>query len=168
MEFLDIVFPLQSPVQTHALVFVLGSLAVSSLSDLRRMAAQADFAEVWGAFTALMFAADVYMGLLGQLGIEPFILKWLIIAGFAVVTTSTRALSICTMDIAAILALISSLGPGYIILTLIALLIVNELLQPILKSYGEAGAYPFLPTVFAVNLIVLAATAFGGVEAFIR
>ena len=38
--------------QTYGLVFLLGSLTVASLSDLRRLAAQKDFAEVWGLRTS--------------------------------------------------------------------------------------------------------------------
>jgi hypothetical protein len=164
MEYVEFLFPAQSPIQIHALVFLLGSLAVSSLSDLRRMAAQADFAEVWGAFTVLMFGVDLYLGLASQLHIVPFVIKWALIALFVVVTSSAHMFSISTMDVAAIAALLATLNPVYIIMTFPLMFAVNELLKPLLAKYGEAGAYPFLPTVFAVNLILLLILLAGGIE----
>jgi len=167
MEILEFLFPPQNPLQIQALVFLLGSLSVSSLSDLRRMAAQADFAEVWGAFTALMFLADVYMGLTAQLHIAPFIAKWALIGLFAAATSGGRIFSISTMDVAAISALLATLNPAYILLTFPLMLLVNELLKPLLSRYGEEGAYPFLPTVFAVNLLILLLILTGGMGQFV-
>jgi hypothetical protein len=167
MDILPFLFPPQNPIQLHALVFLLGSLSVSSLSDLRRMAAQADFAEVWGAFTAVMFLTDIYLGLTAQLSIVPFIIKWALIGLFTAVASSSRALSISTMDITAIAALLATLGPAYILVTLPMMALVNELMKPFLAKYGEAGAYPFLPTVFTVNLILLLIFVLGGIETFL-
>jgi len=128
------------------------------------MAAQTDFAEVWAAFCAFMFATDIYMGVTGELALTPFIIKWLMIVLFAAATTGTHVINISTMDVAALTALLSTLSPAYIIITLVLTLVVNELLRPILKNYGDAGAYPFLPTVLTVNFIVLLMIQAGGVE----
>jgi hypothetical protein len=167
MEYIELIFPPANPIQNYALVFLLGSLTVSSLSDLRRLAAQADFAEIWGAFTAVMFAADVYTGLTGELNLLAFTLKWALILTAVVFTSTVHLLNISTMDVAALAALMSTLTPAYIILTLFLTVIVNELLHPILRNYGEAGAYPFLPTVLAVNLLLLLILLNGGIEPYL-
>ncbi|MFH1054545.1 MAG: hypothetical protein V1744_00465 [Candidatus Altiarchaeota archaeon] len=164
MDSLQFLLTPSTPIQTPALVFLLGSLTVSSLSDLKRMAAQADFAEVWAAFTGFMFLSDVYFGVAGQLPLIPFVVKWVMILLFAAATTQTHLFAISTMDVAALTALLAILSPVYILLAMILTLIVNELLQPILRKYGEAGAYPFLPTVLAVNLLVLLLIEAGGIE----
>ncbi|MFH0862774.1 MAG: hypothetical protein V1875_07090 [Candidatus Altiarchaeota archaeon] len=164
MDLAYFLFPAQNPIQFHALVFLLGSLSVSSLSDLRRMAAQADFAEVWGAFTAFMFLTDIYLGLTAQLGIAPFVIKWALIALFVAVNSGSGIFSISTMDVTAVAALLATLNPTYIILTLPLMVLVNEFLKPLLSKYGEGGAYPFLPTVFAVNMLLLLVILAGGLE----
>jgi hypothetical protein len=167
MEYpLAILLPDPNPLQIYSLIFLLGSLSVSSLSDIRRLAAQTDFAEVWGAFAVFMFFADVYLGMSAELGLLAFLLKWSLIAAFTLLTSGNR-LSICTMDIAAVIALLSALTPAYIIGALILALIVNEFLKPILKNYAQAGAYPFLPTVLIVNLLVLFIIVAGGIEPYI-
>ena len=167
MEYVDLLLPPPSPLQTQALIFLLGSLTVSSLSDLRRLAAQADFAEVWAAFTAAMFLTDVYTGATGQLNIYAFTLKWTLILLAAAFTSTTHLLNLSTMDTAALAALLSTLTPAYILTTLILTLIVNELLHPILRKYGEAGAYPFLPTILTVNLLIILLQAAGGLEPYL-
>ena len=167
MEFSELLITQHNPMQIHALVFLLGSLTVSSLSDLRRMAAQADFAEVWAAYTIVLFSFDVYLGLTAQMALAPFMLKWVLIVVFAAVTTGSHSFSISTMDVAAIIALLATLNPVYILITLPMLVLVNELLKPILSKYGEAGAYPFLPTVLAANLILLLIFLAGGIEPYL-
>ena len=67
MDVFQVFFPQPNPIQLHALVFLLGSLSVSALSDIRRLAAQADFSEVWIGFAAAMFAVDAIWGAAGSL-----------------------------------------------------------------------------------------------------
>ncbi|MBD3387577.1 MAG: hypothetical protein GF416_01005 [Candidatus Altiarchaeales archaeon] len=167
MDLATILFTPSDPIQTHALVFLLGSLAVSSLSDLRRMAAQADFYEVWIAFTAAMFLFDLYLGMTGQLTIPPFTLKWILILAFTAVSTATPLLNISTMDVAALAALLSTLNPATILLTIPLTILANELLHPLLKKHGQAGAYPFLPTVLTVNLTLLTLNLTGGIQQYL-
>ena len=80
---------------------------------------------------------------------------------------SIRGLSISAMDEAALIALYSTLTPGYIIAALPVTIIVNELLRPVLKNYGHAGAYPFLPVAFAVNLLAIFMVMSGGMESYV-
>ncbi|MBU0762219.1 MAG: hypothetical protein KKD39_04285 [Candidatus Altiarchaeota archaeon] len=156
MEYTDLLYTL--PHQLYALIFLLGSLSVASLSDLRRMAAQKDFAEIWWAYTILMFATDTSYGIMGELNLIAFATKWLLILTTLAIITTQKTLAISTMDHAALTALLSTLNPLYILLTIPATILINEILKPILKQYGDAGAYPFLPTIFAVNLLTIAAT----------
>lgn len=153
---LDLLFYPESPFRLYTLIFLLGSLTVSSLSDIRRMAAQADFAEVWWGFTAFMFAADAGLGAAGYYGLYAFLTKWLLLFIFALVIGSTKIVSMSTMDTAALCALFSCLDAPMMAFAAGMILALNEILKPILRSYGEGGAYPFLPTVLAANLALLA------------
>jgi len=164
MDYSQFLLAPDTAVQTYSLVFLLGSLTVSSLSDLKRMAAQTDFAQVWAAFAVIMFAADSYFGLTGQMHLAAFLLKWALIAAFAVAASSAHLMSISTMDAAALIALLSCGGPAHIVVALTLTLLVNELLKPVLKGYGEAGAYPYLPTVLVVNVLILLIIMAGGLE----
>jgi hypothetical protein len=166
MDIIELLFPPANPLQTYSLVFLLGSLTVSSLSDLRRMAAQTDFAEVWAAYVAVMFLMDIYLGMTSQTPLASFVLKWALIAALAAATTGTRIVTISTMDVAAIAALLSTLTPAYILLAVVLLAVANEMMKPILRGYGEGGAYPFLPTIMAVNLLILLIVVGGGMEAY--
>ncbi len=148
--------------QLYGLIFLLGSLTVSSLSDLRRLAAQKDFSEVWGAFTALLLLADILLAINDQSSLPPIAAKWILILITLIATTNARLFNISTMDVTAITALLSLLNPLEIIASLTLLAITAELLQPILKSFGKAGAYPFLPIVLAVNVVLLAYLLAGG------
>jgi hypothetical protein len=149
--------------QIYGLVFLLGSLTVSSLSDLRRLAAQKDFSEIWGFFTILLLTADVYFTLDGQSNPTAVAVKWTMIFIFIAATT-THYFNISTMDVTAVTALLSLLNPLEILLALILILLTAELLKPILKQFSEAGAYPFLPIVLITNTIILSYLLLGGPE----
>lgn len=138
--------------QLYGLVFLLGSFTVASLSDLRRMAAQKDFAEVWAMFTLLVFAYDLYM----LNNVSAFLMKWLLISLFTVIAIRmTNAFVISLMDVAAICAVISLLSPVQIIIYLVLLAVTKEILGPVLRKFGEGGSYPFLPIVWTTTAIML-------------
>lgn len=164
MDYTQILFAPTAEIHVYGLVFLLGSLTVAGLSDLRRMAAQTDFAEVWAAFTALMFLTDTYLGLSAQLPLTVFGVKWALIAVYAAAASTLHLFDISTMDVSAVTALLSLQNPASILLAVFLLFIVNELLQPILRRYGEAGAYPYLPTVWTANLLILLLTLTGGIN----
>jgi len=145
-----------NPLQFYGLIFLLGSLTVASLSDLRRMAAQQDFAEVWAGFAILLFLYDTYSAITLTTPLLILLAKWLMIVLFAAAATSAKInFNISIMDIAAITALLSLLNPAYIIAALILLLIIGELMQPILRQFGEAGAYPYLPVVLVTTILII-------------
>jgi hypothetical protein len=156
-----------SPIRDYALIFLLGSLSVASLSDLKRMAAQTDFAEVWWSYTILMFITDTAYGLIGELNLYAFTAKWALTLLTLAIITTQKTLPISTMDQAALTALLSTLPPIYIIATIPTTIITNELLKPLLKKFGEAGAYPFLPTLFTMNLLAIITTQTHTLEAIL-
>jgi len=145
---------MQATLQLYGLVFLLGSLAVAALSDLKRMAAQADFAEVWGVFTIASFAVDVYT--LSQSDPTTLVLKWGLIFVFFVVSLKDRGLNISLMDAAAVCAVASLLAPLEVAGFFVLVLVFKTMLSPILSKFGDAGAKPFLPVVFFSETIVLA------------
>lgn len=153
-----------TPVQSYGIVFLLGSLIVAALSDLRRMAAQKDFAEVWVVFIALMLLNDVFSG--GQPPV--LILKWLMICFFALLSWKYAAVvfALSEMDVAAVCAVLSLLNPLYIVLYYVVLWVVNQIMSPALRevSPSKGGSYPFLPVVFMATLVVFLVFWFGGIE----
>lgn len=150
--------------QLYGLVFLLGSFTVATLSDLRRMAAQKDFAEVWAAFTLLFLLYDVYH--IDQA--SPIMLagKWLLIAFFIIaslkITIHWYVLSL--MDISAVTAVMSLLDAPHVLLYYFITIVLKELMNPILKKFGDAGAYPFLPVVLASTAAIFAVLSYGGLS----
>ncbi|MFC2154362.1 hypothetical protein ACFLRC_02630 [Candidatus Altiarchaeota archaeon] len=145
-------------IQFYGLVFILGSLTVASLSDVRRMAAQQDFAEVWIVFSALMIAYDFYRVAALKLPIYSFALKWLLIFLLTYFTYfyQNSFLRLSLMDVTAIAAVNSLFTPALIVIFIIALLLSAELLRPFLVRYGDGGAYPFLPVILSATIIMFA------------
>lgn len=139
-------------IQLYGLIFLMGSFTVASLSDLRRMAAQKDFAEVWALFTLILFSYDIY--LLGSVSL--LLLKWSLILAFVLVAVRmSNRVSISIMDIAAICAAISLLDPLQIITYFVILIVIKGLTSPILRRFGEGDSYPFLPVVWITTAILL-------------
>ncbi len=139
-------------IEGYGLVFLLGSLTVASLSDLRRMAAQKDFSEVWAVFTLALFAFDIYQ--LEHIGV--FLLKWSLIIAFIVASTKMEKLwAISLMDVTVICAVLSLLDPLSILIFLGVLIAIKEITNPVLKKFGEGDSYPFLPVVWISAAVML-------------
>ncbi|VVB52544.1 Uncharacterised protein [uncultured archaeon] len=141
--------------QNYALIFLAGSYCVAALSDLRRMAAQSDFAEVWVAAVAVLLSLDAYFLFAGELLPISFIVKWILILAFSSLALTIRLLSIAPMDVAAAAATAAALPPVSAGAYFIFLAVVGELLSPILKHFGSDDAYPYLPAVFVSSTIVV-------------
>jgi hypothetical protein len=145
---------MQAYLQLYGLVFLLGSLTVAALSDLRRMAAQRDFAEVWGVFAAAALFYDTLL----LYGTEPFWvgLKWVLVVLFVLLALKERVLNVSLMDVAAVSAVASLLDAKTIVVFYAAILVFRALLRPVLSRFGEGGAMPFLPVVLFSSVSVLA------------
>lgn len=145
-------------IQMYALIFLLGSLTVASLSDIRRMAAQKDFAEVWALFTLVALIYDA----LSYDVLENLLIKWFLIVLFALVAFQIlkKTASLSVMDLAAVTAVASLLTPATILLYYFVLFVLKELTNPILKKFGAGGATPFLPVVWAASILIFAFLAY--------
>ncbi|MFH1722091.1 MAG: hypothetical protein ABH950_05750 [Candidatus Altiarchaeota archaeon] len=143
-------------IQVYGIIFLLGSLTVASLSDLRRMAAQKDFAEVWIIFSALGLLYDLARIVYSEFGLLSFCLKWAVIAAIGYLAYSPRIsfMSLSFMDVAAIVAVNSMLNPALIVGFLVVLIISSEFMSPIMRSYGSMEAYPFLPIILFSTVII--------------
>lgn len=140
--------------QTYGLFFLLGSFAVATLSDLRRLSAQREFLEVWVLFVLVTLGLDLW-----QLGGRPtmlFWVKWGLLALLCVISWERVGLvfRLAPADVTACAALGSLLSPGFILLFWAVLRVTAWVEVPVLPKKG--GAYPFLPVVSTATLVVLA------------
>jgi len=156
--FLAQIFSFQelATLQFYGFLFLMGSLTVASLSDLKRMAAQREFAEVWLLFSLAAFAYD-FLRLSGGLQPNVFFVKWLMIGLFALVSWRYFGfiLSLSEMDLTAACAALSLLSPLLMVAYYLLLLSLNLLMKPFLKRFGDGISIPFLPVILAASLAVL-------------
>jgi len=155
-------------IQFYGLVFLLGSFTVASLSDLKRMAAQKEFAEVWVAFCFLAFCYDFIR--LGETEPVIFAAKWAMILLFAVLSWKYLGiiLSLSEMDLAAACAAMSLLNPLYIAGYYVLLVLFKIILRPILGRFGDGIAMPFLPVVLIATGIMLFAARLADIITFLK
>lgn len=147
-------FALQLSVpQVYGLFFLLGSFAVASLSDVKHLAAQREFMDVWLVFAGVMAALDVWRS-----GLRPdtlLLAKWAVLLalsllswhGIGVVFRLARA------DVAACAAAASLLAPGAIVLFW---LLLKGLSVPLSRPFRRGEHYPFLPVVTTATVALLA------------
>src|SRR3954464_675982 len=69
--------------QQLGLAFVLGSFAVATLSDLKYLAAQREFLEVWLVLVLAAGLHDVWLGSRGEVVWPVLAIKWLLIGGLS-------------------------------------------------------------------------------------
>lgn len=141
----------------YALWFLLGSFAVSGLSDLRRMSAQREFMEVWILFTAAVFVLDawrVYNG--ADLVVHG--VKWVLIllAGLFSWRGVGGLFRLARGDVWAIVAVCSLFNPLFVVLYMGVLKLTDILTAPLFRRFGSGGAYPFIPAVLIATLITVA------------
>jgi len=141
--------------QFYGFLFLLGSFTVASLSDIKRMAAQKEFAEVWLVFIAAVFLYDFYR--ISEIHVGFFAVKWLSIGLFALLSWRYigLVLSLSQMDVTAACAVMSLLSPLLIVVYYFLLVFFNILLKPILKRFGDGISMPFMPVVFAATVVML-------------
>ncbi len=150
-----------SGVQVYALFFLLGSFTVATVSDIKHLAAQREFVEVWFAFTAVVFALD-----LAHAEFQPgivFFLKWLAIVALSVLSHRRvgAIFKLATGDVAACMAA-ASLLPFMLVLVFFALLKLLSIPLASMLSRGR-GHYPFMPVVTAATVgLLVTGFAFAG------
>lgn len=139
--------------QRYGLAFLLGSFTVAALSDVRRMAAQREFLEVWVLAAVALLALDLaradwrFTTLTG--------VKWGLILLLAVLSTTRFGIlfRLARADVAACTAAAALLPPLLIVVFWALLKTLALVLAPVLAK--RDGSYPFLPVVTLATLAVL-------------
>jgi hypothetical protein len=148
-----------SPWQQLGLAFLLGSFAVATWSDLKRLSAQREFLEIWLAFLAGMVAFDVYeVRVSARVPWQVAALKWGLIALFSLFSFERlplpyRLFRLAPADVAALAAAASLLNPVPIVLYYLAAKLLGKLLGPVLR---RGKYFPFMPVVSLATVGVLA------------
>jgi hypothetical protein len=142
--------------QQLGLAFLLGSFTVAALSDLKYLAAQREFLEVWLVFVLAALALDSYHVRGGQLSGFIAVLKWVVILVLSVLSYRPTGVlfRLARGDVAALAAAASLLTPGLVVLLFAAAKVLSVPLTPVLRRKGNV--YPFMPVVTLATLVVLA------------
>lgn len=145
-------FDLTEP-RLYALFFLLGSFVVATVSDIKHLAAQREFLEVWVAFTVIVFGLDLW-----QAGFEPqpwIVVKWAVIVMFSALCWEKVGpwLHLAIGDVAACAAAASLLPAGLVLAFYIVLKITSIPAASILAR-GRSH-YPFMPVVTFATLALL-------------
>ena len=140
------------------LAFLLGSFAVATWSDLKRLSAQREFLEIWLAFLAGMLAVDVYDAWFREAAWQVPAVKWGLIVLFSLVSLERlplpyRLFRLAPADVAALAAAASLLAPILVILFYLAAKLLSKLIGPLLR---RGRYYPFMPVVSLATVGVLA------------
>lgn len=142
-----------SLLQVYGLFFLLGSFVVASISDVKHLAAQREFMDVWLAFAALMAGLDAWRaGFLPDLAL---LLKWGLLVALSLLSWRRVGVlfQLARADVAAMAAAASLLAPGAILL-LWAL--AKALSVPLSRALRKGDSYPFLPVVTLATVALLA------------
>jgi hypothetical protein len=142
--------------QQFGLAFLLGSFAVATWSDLKRLSAQREFVEIWLLFTLAMLGHDVWSVHVGGMPLERVGVKWglIILASILSVSWVGVLFRLAPADVAALAAAASLLSPGLVILFYALARVLAWLARPVLA--GGRSVWPFMPVVTLATLAVLA------------
>ncbi len=141
--------------QMLGLAFLLGSFAVASLSDLKRLSAQREFLEVWVLFGLGVLAYDGFTlwqqaWLMWQVPAA----KWAAVTILAVLSWERVGVvfRLARADVWACIAAASLLSPLLVLGFWIVLKVVAAGFRPILARGG--GPWPFMPVVTVSVILV--------------
>jgi hypothetical protein len=143
------------------LAFLLGSFAVATWSDLKRLSAQREFLEIWLAFVAALLAFDVYLvQARATLPWQVVAVKWGLIVlasllSFERLPVPFRLFRLAAADVAALAAAASLLTPVLVIFFYAGAKLLSKLIGPLLR---RGKYYPFMPVVSLATVGVLALT----------
>jgi hypothetical protein len=145
-----------TPWQQWGLAFLLGSFAVATLSDLKRLSAQREFVEVWLLFLLAVLAFDGWRVHDGRASAPVFFLKWGLILGLSVLSLKRVGVlfRLAPGDVAALAAAASLLTPALVAIYYLAAKGLALALGPVLAR-GRAD-WAFMPVVTLATLAVLA------------
>jgi hypothetical protein len=145
------------PWQQFGLAFLLGSFAVATLSDLKRLSAQREFLEIWLLFLVVILGLDVYeAGVSQSVAWQRIAVKWGLIALFSLL--SFRQVGVLFRlafgDVAALAAAASLLSPALIVLFYVCARILAYVVAPLLRR-NDRQVWPFMPVVALATLAML-------------
>jgi hypothetical protein len=140
--------------QQLGLAFLLGSFAVATLSDLRRLSAQREFLEVWLVFLLAVAVFDVVEVRRQRVEWYVPVIKWGLLLVFSVVSWGRSGLLFRLAYVAALAAAASLLSPALVVFFYAAAKILAVVLGPLLAR--GRSAWPFMPVVSLATLAVLA------------
>ena len=144
-----------APWQQFGLAFLLGSFAVATWSDLKRLSAQREFVEVWLLFALAILALDVYHAYVGDAPALTVGIKWGLIALLSVL--SWRGVGVlfrlAPADVAALAAAASLLTPVLVVLFYAVAKLIALALRPVLAR--GRPVWPFMPVVSLATLAVV-------------
>lgn len=147
--------------QTLGLAFLLGSFAVATLSDLKRLSAQREFLEIWVLFTAGVLAYDLTTtGMAGWVLWQVLAVKWglILVLGLLSWQHVGGIFRLARADVFACTAAAALLSPLLVVAFWIVLKVGAFALRPLLQR-GH-GPWPFMPVVTLAVLIVLGVALF--------
>ncbi len=140
------------------LAFLLGSFAVATWSDLKRLSAQREFLEIWLAFLAAMLAVDGYDVWFREAAWQVPAVKWGLIVLLSLFSLQElplpyRQFRLAPADVAALAAAASLLTPVLVVLFYLVAKLLSKLIGPLLR---RGRYYPFMPVVSLATVGVLA------------
>ena len=142
------------------LAFLLGSFAVATWSDLKRLSAQREFVEIWLLFVLAILAFEVYHFYQGEGEAKPAAhsagVKWGLIALLSLLSLRRVGVlfALAPADVAALAAAASLLPPLHVILFYAVAKLLALVLGPVLMR--GRPVWPFMPVVSLATLAILA------------
>lgn len=146
--------------QQLGLAFLLGSFAVATLSDLKRLSAQREFLEVWVVFVLAVLVYDAYEKHRGNLGGGVLAAKWGFIAVLSLLSWRRVGVlfRLAVGDVAALAAAASLLTPLFIVIFYAVAKLIALGVGPVLRR--GRPYWPFMPVVSLSTLAMLLAAVF--------
>jgi len=144
-----------APWQQFGLAFLLGSFAVATLSDLKRLSAQREFVEVWLLFALTMLVFDGYECYLGHTPALTVGVKWGLIAVLSLLSLKPVGMlfRLAPGDVAALAAAAGLLTPALVVIFYGAAKLIALAVRPLLAR--GRPVWPFMPVVSLATLVVV-------------
>jgi prepilin signal peptidase PulO-like enzyme (type II secretory pathway) len=136
--------------QQLGLAFLLGSFAVATLSDLRRLSAQSEFREIWVLFVAAALCHDLYKFHFDEVSGTVVALKWGLIL---VLSLLARVSGLAIGDVAAMAATAALLSPALVVIFYVEAKVLSLVAEK--TVFRGRKAWPFMPVVSLSTLGIL-------------